>query len=552
MLVSLSVQNYALIKSLQIDFTKGYSAITGETGAGKSILLGALGLVLGNRADLTNLKDKDKKCIVEAEFKIESYQIESVFEVLDLDYESLTIIRRELLPNGKTRAFVNDTPVNLNVLNQLKEYLLDIHSQDNTRSLSDKKYQFYVVDALAGNLDLLALYQLEFKKYKDSVKELSLLRTQQDEAKQQYDYNLHLYKELDTAKLKETNEIEWLEAEIEKLSHAEDIKNYLFESLKVSTEDEIGIQSLLYQLQTALGKISAYDDEYSIIFERANSIKIELDDVVFEIESLSEKLEANPDDLEVLNDRLMMLFDLQKKHFVTSLEELIGVRDELKSKVGEVEDAQEVLKAAEKKVKTQKIITSELAEKISVNRKGIAKSFKTELESILTKMNMENAQFLVDIQPSSEFTEYGIDDLSFLLSSNKGSDFGSLKKVASGGELSRIMLGIKMILSTFVSLPTILFDEIDTGVSGEVATKIADVMFNMGKNMQVITITHLPQVAAKAIKHYKVYKKVEGDETLSYLIELSQNDRVDEIAEMLGGKDKSESALEHARQLLNI
>ncbi|MEN8826268.1 MAG: DNA repair protein RecN [Wenyingzhuangia sp.] len=552
MLVSLSVQNYALIKSLQIDFTKGYSAITGETGAGKSILLGALGLVLGNRADLTNLKDKDKKCIVEAEFKIESYQIESVFEVLDLDYESLTIIRRELLPNGKTRAFVNDTPVNLNVLNQLKEYLLDIHSQDNTRSLSDKKYQFYVVDALAGNLDLLALYQLEFKKYKDSVKELSLLRTQQDEAKQQYDYNLHLYKELDTAKLKETNEIEWLEAEIEKLSHAEDIKNYLFESLKVSTEDEIGIQSLLYQLQTALGKISAYDDEYSIIFERANSIKIELDDVVFEIESLSEKLEANPDDLEVLNDRLMMLFDLQKKHFVTSLEELIGVRDELKSKVGEVEDAQEVLKAAEKKVKTQKIITSELAEKISVNRKGIAKSFKTELESILTKMNMENAQFLVDIQPSSEFTEYGIDDLSFLLSSNKGSDFGSLKKVASGGELSRVMLGIKMILSTFVSLPTILFDEIDTGVSGEVATKIADVMFNMGKNMQVITITHLPQVAAKAIKHYKVYKKVEGDETLSYLIELSQNDRVDEIAEMLGGKDKSESALEHARQLLNI
>lgn len=552
MLVSLSVQNYALIKSLQIDFTKGYSAITGETGAGKSILLGALGLVLGNRADLTNLKDKDKKCIVEAEFKIESYQIESVFEVLDLDYESLTIIRRELLPNGKTRAFVNDTPVNLNVLNQLKEYLLDIHSQDNTRSLSDKKYQFYVVDALAGNLDLLALYQLEFKKYKDSVKELSLLRTQQDEAKQQYDYNLHLYKELDTAKLKETNEIEWLEAEIEKLSHAEDIKNYLFESLKVSTEDEIGIQSLLYQLQTALGKISAYDDEYSIIFERANSIKIELDDVVFEIESLYEKLEANPDDLEVLNDRLMMLFDLQKKHFVTSLEELIGVRDELKSKVGEVEDAQEVLKAAEKKVKTQKIITSELAEKISVNRKGIAKSFKTELESILTKMNMENAQFLVDIQPSSEFTEYGIDDLSFLLSSNKGSDFGSLKKVASGGELSRVMLGIKMILSTFVSLPTILFDEIDTGVSGEVATKIADVMFNMGKNMQVITITHLPQVAAKAIKHYKVYKKVEGDETLSYLIELSQNDRVDEIAEMLGGKDKSESALEHARQLLNI
>ena len=286
MLVSLSVQNYALIKRLQIDFTQGYSVITGETGAGKSILLGALGLVLGNRADLTTLKDKDKKCVIEAEFQIGSYQIEQVFEELELDYEPLTIIRRELLPNGKSRAFVNDTPVNLKALQELKEYLLDIHSQHNTRSLSDKNYQFYVIDALAGNLELLKTYQSEHKKYKKAVKELAVLKANQQEAQQQYEYNLHLFKELQNAKLKEVDEIEILEAEIEKLSHAEDIKTYLFESLQVSTEEQIGVQTLLNQLQVALSKIAPFDTAYSSMYERAKSLKIELDDLVFELENM--------------------------------------------------------------------------------------------------------------------------------------------------------------------------------------------------------------------------------------------------------------------------
>ncbi|MDO3694695.1 DNA repair protein RecN [Wenyingzhuangia sp. chi5] len=552
MLVSLSVQNYALIKRLQIDFTQGYSVITGETGAGKSILLGALGLVLGNRADLTNLKDKDKKCVIEAEFQIGSYQIEQVFEELELDYEPLTIIRRELLPNGKSRAFVNDTPVNLKALQELKEYLLDIHSQHNTRSLSDKNYQFYVVDALAGNLELLKTYQAEHKKYKKSVKELALLKANQQEAQQQYEYNLHLFKELQNAKLKEVDEIETLEAEIEKLSHAEDIKTYLFESLQVSTEEQIGVQTLLNQLQVALSKIAPFDTAYSSMYERAKSLKIELDDLVFELEKHAENVEANPEELETLNDRLSLLFDLQKKHFVTSLAELIEVRESLDKKVGEVEDAADLLASAEKKVKSQKAVTLKIAQEISDKRKKVVGDFKLELETVLAKLSMENAQFVVDIQPVKEFTEFGIDDVSFLLSSNKGSDFGLLKKVASGGELSRIMLGIKMILSKFVSLPTILFDEIDTGVSGDVATKIADVMNTMGQNMQVITITHLPQVASKAQTHYKVFKKVEGEETVSYLTQLAKNERIEEIAEMLGGKEKSKSAIEHATQLLSI
>ena len=552
MLVSLSVQNYALIKRLQIDFTQGYSVITGETGAGKSILLGALGLVLGNRADLTNLKDKDKKCVIEAEFQIDSYKIEQIFEELELDYEPLTIIRRELLPNGKSRAFVNDTPVNLKALQELKEYLLDIHSQHNTRSLSDKNYQFYVVDALAGNLELLKTYQAELKKYKKAVKELAVLKDNQQEAQQQYEYNLHLYKELQNAKLKEVDEIETLEAEIEKLSHAEDIKTYLYESLQVSTEEQIGVQTLLNQLQVALSKIAPFDADYSSMHERAKSLKIELDDLVFELEKHADRVEANPEELETLNDRLSLLFDLQKKHFVTSLAELIKVSENLERKVGEVEDAADLLASAEKNVNTQKAVTLKIAQEISDKRKKVVDDFKLELETVLSKLSMENAQFVVDIQPVKEFTEFGIDDVSFLLSSNKGSDFGLLKKVASGGELSRIMLGIKMILSKFVSLPTILFDEIDTGVSGDVATKIADVMNAMGQNMQVITITHLPQVASKAQTHYKVFKKVEGEETVSYLTQLAKNERIEEIAEMLGGKDKTQSAIEHATQLLSI
>lgn len=552
MLTSLTVQNYALIKSLRVDFTQGYSVITGETGAGKSILLGALGLVLGNRADLSSLKDKEKKCVIEAEFELSAYQLKSIFENLELDYEDQTILRRELLPSGKSRAFVNDTPVSLKAVQALKDYLLDIHSQHNTMALSDKKYQYYVVDALAGNLDLLSEYKKALKEYKLAVKELLKLQESREEAKQQYEYNLHLYKELETAKLKELDEVEVLEKEIEKLSHAEEIKNNLYEGIQLSTEEEIGAQSLLTRLELALSKITSFDANYSLLFERAKSLKIELDDLVFELEKQAEKVEANPEELEIMNQRLSLLFDLQKKHFVTSIEELILVRENLSEKVKQVEDAAGLLDEAKKAVEKTKGTATDLANKISSRRKKVVKSFKQELETILATLSMENAQFKVDVQPLKEFSEYGLDDVSFLLSSNKGSDFGLLKKVASGGELSRVMLGIKMILSKFVHLPTILFDEIDTGVSGEVATKIADVMMAMGENMQVMTITHLPQVAAKGKEHYKVYKQVKGNETITQLVVLDKKERVNEIAEMLGGKDKSQSAIEHAQQLLNF
>ncbi|MGY5350963.1 DNA repair protein RecN [Wenyingzhuangia sp. IMCC45533] len=552
MLLALSVKNYALIKNLKVDFSQGYSVITGETGAGKSILLGALGLVLGNRADLSNLKDKEQKCVIEAEFKINAYQLSTIFENLDLDYEEITIIRRELLPSGKSRAFVNDTPVNLKALQTLKEHLLDIHSQHNTLSLSDKHYQYYVVDALANNQVLLVKYQKSLKTYKKAVTDFKALQNSQEEARQQYEYNLHLYQELEQAELKAPNEIESLEAEIEKLSHAEDIKEGLFESLHISTDEQTGVQYLLHQLQAKLSKIAPFDHVYQAMYERAKSVQIELDDLVFELEKHVENIEADPATLESLNDRLSLLFELQKKHFVTSLSELIEKRNQLAIKVSQVEYAAHLLLEAEQKVLENKKATLDIAQKISSARKKVTAAFKKDLEGVLSKLGMENAQFKVTITTDEVFTEYGIDDLSFMLASNKGSDFGLLGKVASGGELSRVMLGIKMILSKSVNLPTILFDEIDTGVSGEVATKIADVMVEMGKNMQVITITHLPQVASKGKHHYKVYKKIEGPETVTYLTQLEPTERIDEIAEMLGGKDKSQSAIEHAEQLLSI
>jgi len=552
MLVSLSVQNYALIKKLKVDFTKGYSVITGETGAGKSILLGALGLVLGNRADLSNLKDKDKKCIIEAEFQIDAYNLKQTFENLDLDYESNTIVRRELLPSGKSRAFVNDTPITLKALQTLKEYLLDIHSQHNTMALSDKSYQYYVVDALAGNTSLLSDYKLALKEYKKAVKELVTLKTSQQEAQQQYEYNLHLYKELQAATIVQVDEIEILEAAIEKLSHAEDIKIGLFDSLQISIVEQTGLQDLLIQLQTSLSKIASFDTHYNTMYERANSLKIELDDLVFDLEKETENIDANPEELETFNNRLSLLFSLQKKHFVSSLDELIIVRDNLELKVAQVEDAVDLLASAENKVANKEKKTLKIAKELSLNRANMVSSFKPELEAILAKLGMENAQFTIELKKTKDFSEYGIDDLSFMLASNKGSNFGLLAKVASGGELSRVMLGIKMILSKSVSLPTILFDEIDTGVSGEVATKIADLMVVMGNNMQVITITHLPQVASKGAQHYKVFKQVEGEETITYLTELEPKERVQEIAEMLGGKEKSQSAIEHAEQLLSI
>ncbi|MCI2229666.1 DNA repair protein RecN [Polaribacter sp. MSW13] len=550
MLTSLSINNYALINKLSIDFSSGLSIITGETGAGKSILLGALGLVLGNRADLSSLKDSTQKCVVEAKIAISNYHLEDFFNQTDLDYEAETIIRREILPSGKSRAFVNDTPVNLSVLNELKSKLIDVHSQHQTMQLSDTSFQFSVIDALAKNKERIASYKRGFQQLNQLKKELVELEQTQREANQQYDYNLHLFKELEEANLK-VNEQAELEVTLEKLNNVEDIKLNLSEALEITINDEIGVQNLLHTLENRLSKIESYSKEYQDLSERVTSLKIEIDDIVSELENANENVDFNPNEAEKINDRLQLIYNLQKKHYVNSNDELFTIFEELSEKVAQVESAEEVINKKQDEIKLVSEKLDKVAALISKARISSLSKLTKELESLLVGLGMENARFSIKIKPSKNYFINGKDELEFLFSANKGGNFGELKKVASGGELSRIMLSVKKVLSENTQLPTIIFDEIDTGVSGEVSNKIATIMQQMSKQMQVIAITHLPQIAAKGNNHYKVYKEEINGVTTTNLKQLTTSERVVEIAEMLSGKDISDSALTHAKELLN-
>lgn len=550
MLTNLSIKNYALINTLSIDFSSGLSIITGETGAGKSILLGALGLVLGNRADSTTLKDESKKCIVEAKFSIANYNLREFFEIEDLDYEDNTIIRREILPSGKSRAFVNDTPVTLSVLGELREQLINVHSQHQTLQLSDVHFQFSIVDALAKNTTRIASYKKGLQQLQKLKKELQILLDAQKEANQQYDYNLHLFNELHDANIIE-DEQEELEQNLEKLNNIEEIKLNLSEALEISTNEEIGLQNLLNTLQNKLSKIASYSKDYQELLTRITSVKIEVDDIVNELEDGNDNVDFNPSDIEKLNDRLQLLYNLQKKHYVQSNGELLTILQELSNKVEAVESSEENIKKKETEIKEVAKKLDDLALKIYTERKAVLSKLKLQLEELLSDLGMENARFSINLKHTNQYFSNGKDELEFLFSANKGMNFGELKKVASGGELSRIMLSVKKILSENTNLPTIIFDEIDTGVSGEVSNKIAAIMQEMSKHMQVISITHLPQIASKGNNHYKVYKTEESGVTSTNLKVLTPEERIVEIAEMLSGKSISESAITHAKELLN-
>jgi DNA repair protein RecN (Recombination protein N) len=550
LLASISIKNYALINELHIDFSSGLSIITGETGAGKSILLGALGLVLGNRADSSTLKNTTRKCIVEAILSVEKYNLQDFFETEDIDYEINTIIRREILPSGKSRAFVNDTPVTLSVLTALRSKLIDIHSQHQTLQVSDQQFQFQLLDAFANNESKLASYQRGLTQYTSEKKKLEVILQAQREANLQYDYNAHLYNELLEANLVE-DEQEVLEEKLEKINNVEEIKQNLSEALQLTTDDTIGIQNLLYSLENKLTKIAPYSKEYQELSERISSVKIELDDIVSELESANEQVDFNPLEATQLNDRLQLIYNLQKKHYVNSISALLLILEELSKKVSTVENA-------EQRLLDQETIVTEIANKldtialkISEARKRIIPTVSKQLEAILDNLGMSHARFQIQNNITEQYYKNGKDVLSFLFSANKGGQFGELKKVASGGELSRIMLAIKKVMSENSQLPTIIFDEIDSGVSGEISNKMAHIMSQMSQQMQVITITHLPQIAAKGNQHYKVYKEELNNTTTTSLKQLSEDERIVEIAEMLSGKNISDSALTHARELLN-
>jgi DNA repair protein RecN (Recombination protein N) len=550
LLTQLSIKNYALINQLSIDFTSGLSIITGETGAGKSILLGALGLVLGNRADLSSLKDRATKCIVEAKMAISAYNLQDFFNEVDLDYEAETIIRREILPSGKSRAFVNDTPVTLSVLNELRIKLIDVHSQHQTLQLSDKNFQFTVIDALAKNKERISSYQRGFAQLNQLKKELIELENSQREAHQQYDYNSHLFKELEAADLK-IDEQHQLEEKLERLNNIEEIKLNLSEALQIAITDEIGVQSLVNNLENRLSKIAPFVKEYQNLLERITSVKIEIDDIVSEIENENDGVDFNTNEAEEINDRLQLLYNLQKKHYVDSVEALLKIYEELSEKVLQVENADEVIHNKREEIRTVSEKLDAIAIIISKARIASLPKLTKELENLLADLGMENARFSIKIKPAEDYLSNGKDELIFLFSANKGGNYGELKRVASGGELSRIMLSVKNVLSKNTQLPTIIFDEIDTGVSGEISNKIAAIMQQMSHHMQVISITHLPQIAAKGSSHYKVYKEEIKGVTTTNLKRLSSDERIVEIAEMLSGKDISDSALTHAKELLN-
>ena len=550
MLTQLSINNYALIHQLSIDFSSGLSIITGETGAGKSILLGALGLVLGNRADLSSLKDTSTKCIVEAKVAISTYNLQDFFKEVDLDYEPETIIRREILPSGKSRAFVNDTPVTLSVLNQLRIKLIDVHSQHQTMQLSDNNFQFAVIDAFAKNKERISSYHRGFVQLNQLKKELVELEKKQREAHQQYDYNSHLFKELTAADLK-VDEQHLLEEKLERLNNVEDIKLNLSEALEISITDEIGIQSSVNNLENKLSKIAPFYKGYQNLLERITSVKIEIDDIVAELENANESIDFNPNEADEINDRLQLIYNLQKKHYVNSIEALLQVYEELSEKVLQVENADEVIANKQQEINIVSEKLDSIAATISKARNTSIPKLTKELENLLADLGMENARFSIHIKPTKNYFSNGKDALEFLFSANKGGNYGELKKVASGGELSRIMLSVKKVLSTSTQLPTIIFDEIDTGVSGEVSNKIAAIMQQMSHHMQVIAITHLPQIAAKGSSHYKVFKEEINGVTTTNLKQLSSEERIVEIAEMLSGKDITDTALIHANELLN-
>lgn len=550
MLLSLSVQNYALIEHLEIHFSNQFSTITGETGAGKSILLGALGLIMGNRADLSSLKDKEKKCIVEATFQVDKYNLENLFAENALDYETTTIIRREILPSGKSRAFVNDTPTNLAEVQVLAEHLLDIHSQHETRELEQQDYQLSVLDAIGNNASLLKEYTVQLSNYKRIGKALSELKAESETSVKEQDYNLFLFNELEQVCLK-IDEQKELEEELESLNNVELINECLSKIVAFANEEQIGFIATVKEAKSALIKIASFSKIYHDLFERLQSALIELEDITETSQLLAEKVVFDPERLAFVSSRLQTIYDLQKKHQVATIEELIKIQDHLSSKLNKVTDLKDSILKLEEELKEKENSLNELASQIHNNREGAIPQFVAKVENILAELGMPNAKFQFSLEVSDAYFSNGKDIIELLFSANKGTNFGTIKKVASGGEMSRIMLAIKSILADYTNLPTIIFDEIDTGVSGEIALKMAEIMKSMSEKRQVFAITHLPQIASKGNQHYKVFKYSEGDTTLSKIVSLTLDERVKEIAEMLSGKEYTESAINHAKTLLN-
>jgi len=549
-ITNLTIKNYALIDDIGVQFNPDLTIITGETGAGKSILLGALALLLGKRADLASVKDISKKCVIEAEFKLDEHLLLPVFNNNNLDFDIHTIVRRELLPSGKSRAFVNDTPVTLTQLQAIAPYLADIHSQHETLSLFSETFQMEIIDVMAGNTALLNKYSKKLEDYNEVAENLAELKYKKETDSKELDYNTFLYNELVEANLENLNQ-EKLEETYETLTNTEVIQESLSKVNQLISSEQIGTLETIKEVRSTLGNLRGISSEFEEYWNRVNSIIIELEDLSESLEQTATSIEADPKVLFEINNSLQLLYKLQQKHTLDSVHDLIDLQKSLALKIDSTNNLEN--RIASLIIEQERLNTevSEIANKLHKKRIEVIPTLIKKLKTLLIDLGLPNAQFKFEISTVSNFRKNGTDSLQLLFTANKGLAFGPLKKVASGGELSRIMLAIKAVLAQYKMLPTMVFDEIDTGLSGEVAYKMSGILTIMSKSMQIFCITHLPQIAAAGNHHIKIYKEDVNEITVTRLKKLNKEERVNELAEMIGGKTLTDAALNHAKELLN-
>ena len=549
MLAKLTIENYALIDKLEIDFSDGFSVITGETGAGKSILLGALGLILGQRTDPSVLLDSSRKCIVEGDFMIRNYHLEEFFSLNEIDYEESTTLRREISQSGKSRAFINDTPVTLSVLKDLGDHLLNIHSQHSIITLNDVNFQLAVLDDYAGIQNEVMNYREAFYEHFRLNKQLDEMIQLELKSRNDRDYFQFLLNELDAAALKE-GEQEEIETRLQVLTHAEEIKTNLYKTIHLLSESDICVLHQLSEILNLSENVSKYHPELVEISSRLKSNHIDLKDINSTLERIAEEVLVDPKEMESLSNRIDLIYKLEKKHHVSSDKDLLILKTEFEKKLHEVSSLENRIIEYQNELNARMIELSSLAQKISGERKKIMGDFERNIVNLLRELGMPDARVKIDHTLSADLTLDGLDKVKFLFSSNKGVELDDISRIASGGELSRLMLSVKSLISQKNLLPTIIFDEIDIGVSGEVAGKIGNILKKMSKNMQVIAITHLPQIAGMGEIHYLVYKITEGEMTKSRMKKLGREERINEIAKMLSSDKVTESASRTASELL--
>ena len=550
MLKSISIKNYVLIDELNISFSSGFSVITGETGAGKTILVDGISLLLGKRADLSVNRDKTKKCVIEGIFDIGAYNLKTIFDVNELDYDSETILRREISPSGKSRAFINDSPVNLHQLSKIGSRIIDIHTQHENINILDQDFQFEIIDAFSNNNEIVDEFRSIFNQYQELQRKIEKLKLDKDNLNQSIDYNKFILNELDSANLFEEN-LEDLEKNQVFLSNFEVISEELSFINNLLIDENIGIQTNIQKLLNSLSKISGKTENLNNLYERVLNLSTELDDINHELNEQFESLENNPEKLSLLIQKIDTVNTLLRKHSVNSIKDLKLVRDEFASKVDSTESIDEKIEEFEIKLNDLKDQLSKISKSITKKRMDAIPKFTTDIELILKDLGMENAKFKIELNPSNNFNSFGMDDINFMFQANKGYEFKDLKSSASGGEMSRIMLAVKSIIAKYRKIPSIIFDEIDTGVSGAISQKMGHIMRSLSKYVQTFSITHIPQIAAMGSAHYKIYKFDEDNITKTTIIKLAEEERIVEIAKMLEGSSISESAINHAKRLMN-